>query len=116
MFCFHRLKNLAGALKTGPVSASAAKSAAKLWGFLLLAKSLDGEPSEICSRDLHRLMRAIDAHADRMIRHLAIEIDATTEQQDKLRTIVQAAVKDLLGIVAQNQRRSRADTTENTAK
>jgi protein CpxP len=40
----------------------------------------------------------IDAHADRMIRHLAIEIDATTEQQDKLRTIVQAAVKDLLPV------------------
>jgi hypothetical protein len=26
-----------------------------------IAKSLDGEPEEICSRDLHRLMRAIDA-------------------------------------------------------
>jgi Spy/CpxP family protein refolding chaperone len=40
----------------------------------------------------------IDAHADRMIRHLAVEIDATTEQQDKLRTIVHAAVKDLLPV------------------
>jgi periplasmic protein CpxP/Spy len=33
---------------------------------------------------------------DRMIRHLAIEIDATTEQQDKLRSIAKAAVRDLL--------------------
>jgi Spy/CpxP family protein refolding chaperone len=40
----------------------------------------------------------IEAHADRIIRHLAIEIDATAEQQDKLRTIVQAAVKDLVPV------------------
>jgi periplasmic protein CpxP/Spy len=37
----------------------------------------------------------IDARADRMIRHLAVEIDATAEQQDKLRAIVRATVKDL---------------------
>jgi protein CpxP len=40
----------------------------------------------------------VEAHADRMIRHLAIEIDATTEQQDKLRGIVRDAVKDLLPV------------------
>ncbi len=40
----------------------------------------------------------VEAHADRMIRHLAIEIDATAEQQDKLRTIVRSAVKDLLPV------------------
>ncbi|MPZ57773.1 MAG: periplasmic heavy metal sensor [Rhizobiales bacterium] len=34
--------------------------------------------------------------ADRMVRHMAIEIDATTEQQEKLRAIVKAAVKDLV--------------------
>jgi protein CpxP len=34
--------------------------------------------------------------ADRMVRHLAIEIDATTEQQEKLRGIVKSAVSDLL--------------------
>lgn len=33
--------------------------------------------------------------ADRMIRHLAIEIDATTEQQQKLSAIITAAIKDL---------------------
>jgi protein CpxP len=33
--------------------------------------------------------------ADRMVRHLAIEIDATTEQQEKLRTVAKAAIKDL---------------------
>ena len=38
----------------------------------------------------------VEAHADRMIRHLAIEIDATAEQQDKLRGIVRSAVQDLL--------------------
>ncbi|HLK83603.1 MAG TPA: Spy/CpxP family protein refolding chaperone [Xanthobacteraceae bacterium] len=38
----------------------------------------------------------VEAHADRLIRHLSIEIDATAEQQDKLRAIVRDAVKDLL--------------------
>jgi len=35
-------------------------------------------------------------HADRMVRHMAIEIDATDAQQDKLRAVVKAAVKDLI--------------------
>jgi Spy/CpxP family protein refolding chaperone len=34
--------------------------------------------------------------ADRGVRHLAVEIDATPEQQTKLRAIVGSAVKDLL--------------------
>ena len=38
----------------------------------------------------------IEDRADRMVRHVAIEIDATTEQQDKLRAVVKGAVKDLL--------------------
>ena len=37
-----------------------------------------------------------EEHADRMVRHLAIEIDATNEQTDKLRAIVKATVKDLV--------------------
>lgn len=40
----------------------------------------------------------IEDRADRAVRHLAIDIDATTEQQDKLRAIVTTAVKDLLPI------------------
>jgi Spy/CpxP family protein refolding chaperone len=39
--------------------------------------------------------RVID-HADRAVRHLAIEIDATGEQQDQLRAIVKSAVDDIL--------------------
>jgi Spy/CpxP family protein refolding chaperone len=39
-----------------------------------------------------------EAHADRLIRHLAIEIDATAEQQDKLRAILRGAIKDLLPV------------------
>ncbi|HZO48433.1 MAG TPA: periplasmic heavy metal sensor [Xanthobacteraceae bacterium] len=34
--------------------------------------------------------------ADRMVRHLAIEVDATAEQQERLRGIVRSAVRDLL--------------------
>jgi Spy/CpxP family protein refolding chaperone len=33
---------------------------------------------------------------DRMMRHLAIEVDATAEQEAKLRSIAKAAVKDLV--------------------
>jgi protein CpxP len=35
------------------------------------------------------------AHADRMVRHLAIEIDASADQTAKLETIVKSAVTDL---------------------
>lgn len=38
----------------------------------------------------------IEDRADRAVRHLAIEIDATPEQQAKLQAVVKAAVKDLL--------------------
>ena len=38
----------------------------------------------------------IEDRADRAVRHLAIDIDATPEQQQKLETIVKAALKDLL--------------------
>ena len=38
----------------------------------------------------------VEDHADRAVRHLAIEIDATNEQQEKLRAIVKGALKDLL--------------------
>jgi protein CpxP len=40
----------------------------------------------------------IDFRADRIIRHLAVEIDATAEQQDKLQAIVHATVKSLLPV------------------
>jgi Spy/CpxP family protein refolding chaperone len=34
--------------------------------------------------------------ADRMVRHMAIELEATDAQQDKLRAVAKAAVKDLV--------------------
>jgi Spy/CpxP family protein refolding chaperone len=37
-----------------------------------------------------------EARADRMVRHIAVEVDASTEQQEKLRGIVRNAVKDML--------------------
>jgi Spy/CpxP family protein refolding chaperone len=38
----------------------------------------------------------VEERADRMVRHLAVELDATADQQEKLRTIVKGTVKDLL--------------------
>lgn len=38
----------------------------------------------------------IEDRVDRAVRHAAIELDATAEQQDRLRSIARAAVKDLL--------------------
>jgi Spy/CpxP family protein refolding chaperone len=38
----------------------------------------------------------IEDRVDRVVRHAAIEIDATAEQQEKVRAIAKAAVKDLL--------------------
>jgi len=37
----------------------------------------------------------IENRADRMVRHLAVELNASAEQQDKLSTIVKGAVKDI---------------------
>jgi Spy/CpxP family protein refolding chaperone len=37
-----------------------------------------------------------EVRADRMVRHIAVEVDASTEQQEKLRNIVRTAVKDML--------------------
>ena len=52
----------------------------------------------------------IETRADRMVRHLAVELDATNEQQDKLRTIVRGAVKDLVPL------RARADAAREKAQ
>jgi len=38
----------------------------------------------------------IEDRADRMVRHVAIEIDATNEQQEKLRGIMRGMLKDVL--------------------
>jgi periplasmic protein CpxP/Spy len=45
----------------------------------------------------------IEDRADRAVRHLAIEIDATNEQQERLRAVVKSAVKDLLPMRDQAQ-------------
>ena len=37
-----------------------------------------------------------EERADRMIRHISVEVDATADQQEKLRGIVKNAVKDML--------------------
>ena len=37
-----------------------------------------------------------EERADRMIRHISVEVDATAEQQEKLRGIVKNAVKDMV--------------------
>jgi Spy/CpxP family protein refolding chaperone len=59
----------------------------------------------------------VEDRADRMVRHLAIEVDATAEQQERLRGIVRAAVRDLLPLreKAMNSRqRARELLTQTT--
>lgn len=53
----------------------------------------------------------IEERVDRGIRHAAIEIDATPQQQEKLRTIARAAVKDLLPL-RDNARAARGRAAE----
>ncbi|MGZ3409969.1 MAG: Spy/CpxP family protein refolding chaperone [Xanthobacteraceae bacterium] len=53
---------------------------------------------------------AAEDRADRMVRHLSVEIDATADQQEKLRTIARGAVKDLVPMRAKAQAaRERAE-------
>jgi Spy/CpxP family protein refolding chaperone len=54
---------------------------------------------------------AIEDRADRMVRHAAIEIDATAEQQERLRALVRAAVRDLLPM-REKARAARAQARE----
>lgn len=59
----------------------------------------------------------IENRADRMVRHLSVEIDATNEQQDKLRTVVKTAVKDIVPMREKAQagrERARALLTQPT--
>jgi periplasmic protein CpxP/Spy len=51
----------------------------------------------------------IEDRVDRAIRHVAIEIDANNEQQDKLRSIARSAVRDLVPM------RMRVDTARDRA-
>lgn len=45
----------------------------------------------------------IEERADRIVRRVVTEVDATYEQQDKLRAIVKAAVKDLVPLAEKAQ-------------
>jgi len=75
---------------------------AQLPGLAVAGASLDGESGPGLAVGWHgglfdsAIGPLVEAHADRMIRHLSVEIDATAEQQEKLRAIVRDAVKDLL--------------------
>ena len=59
---------------------------------------------------------AIEDRADRMVRHLSIEVDATAEQQDRLRAIVRSAVRDLVPLreKAMNSRQRGRDLLTQT--
>ncbi|MBX9772768.1 MAG: Spy/CpxP family protein refolding chaperone [Xanthobacteraceae bacterium] len=60
---------------------------------------------------------AVEDRADRMVRHLSIEVDATPEQQERLRGIVRSAVRDLMPLCerAMNSRqRARELLTQTT--
>jgi periplasmic protein CpxP/Spy len=94
---------LVGAFVISPVGAGLGhRMLANVPGLAVAAASFEGGfgPSffaELQGGLLNGAIEAVvEAHADRMIRHLAIEIDATTEQQDKLRAVVGGAVHDLL--------------------
>jgi protein CpxP len=60
---------------------------------------------------------AAEDRADRMVRHLAIEVDATAEQQERLRGIVRSAVRDLLPLrekATNSRQRARELLTQTT--
>jgi periplasmic protein CpxP/Spy len=59
----------------------------------------------------------VENRADRMVRHLAVEIDATNEQQDKLRAVVKTTITDILPMREKAQagrERARALLTQPT--
>lgn len=59
----------------------------------------------------------IEDRADRMVRHLSIELDASNDQQEKLRTIMRGMLKDVLPAREKAQaarRQARELLTQNT--
>jgi Spy/CpxP family protein refolding chaperone len=48
----------------------------------------------------------VDEHAERMVKHLAVEVDATPEQKDKLTAIAKSAAHDLAPLRG-NMKRAR---------
>jgi Spy/CpxP family protein refolding chaperone len=59
----------------------------------------------------------IEDRADRMVRHLSIEVDATPDQQERLRGIVRSAVRDLVPLrdkAATSRQRGRELLTQTT--
>ncbi len=64
----------------------------------------------------------IEDRADRMVRHLAIEIDASNDQQDKLRAVAKSTVKDIVPMrekmmeARQQARRLLTEPTVNRAE
>lgn len=93
---------LAGAVAGSPVGQGMGRRVlANVAGMMAAAAPFDGPGLAADWRsDLLNgaIEGVVEARADRMIRHLAIEIDATAEQQEKLRAVVRDAVKDLLPV------------------
>jgi protein CpxP len=96
---------LVGAFASSPVGVGLShRVLANVSGMTAAAAPLDGGSGPGFAVDwrgdlLNGAIEAVvEVRADRMIRHLAVEIDATAEQQDKLRAIVRGAVKDLLPV------------------
>jgi len=46
----------------------------------------------------------MDEHVERMVKHLAVEVDATPEQREKLTTVAQSAARDLAPMVGKMKR------------
>ncbi len=60
---------------------------------------------------------AIEDRADRVVRHFSIEVDATPDQQERLRGIVRSAVRDLVPLrdkAASSRQRGRELLTQTT--
>jgi protein CpxP len=64
----------------------------------------------------------MDEHVERMVKHLAVEVDATPEQREKLTTIAQSAARDLAPMVSKMRRARQqaidlmgAETVDRTA-
>jgi Spy/CpxP family protein refolding chaperone len=84
------------AIATGGIYGAQAFANSNTYGHMKLYASYNGGGHGGHHKDFAEISDAeIEAHIERVVKHAAIEIDATQEQQEKIITLVTAVAKDL---------------------
>ena len=97
--CQHGSRRHSGRFGKGAFLVILALGAGMAGGFASRAFAGDGRDEMRAAHDPAKM----EAHIDRMVRHLATKLDATADQQEKLAVIAKAAMRDLAPLHAKKR-------------